>query len=517
MITNNKDNRNYTLSDIQKKSVDRLLSMRSAVLALSAGTGKTLTILHTVSEIMKGNNDKCLFFIPKSARAAFEKELTTKLGFSNKDYILIKAGKVIPYSEFSKYRYILIENTLINKYIEDLVTLANNNNCHLVIDEAHSLQNQGSVFSKAAWEVRCYCKRVYAMTATPLMNSIEGLFNLYHFVFPGVFVSWYRFRARYCITKENVIRMKGRNGKVMQRKVIEIIGYQNLKELTGTLDKLTIKGCVHYNVNFEFLECDLDAQSEKPYRFAASGLFDSLYHPEKAKARAIMKKAAGDQNPDEVKDFGSRLHDLQRICDFSDSSLYETNKDFVPNKLKTMLSTVKSIMDRNESTLIYFEYKDSLELAERVLLEHKDEIGFNNIYKLTGAENESDRSKIESNLGLKEIVLCSQAASQSRNLQRANNLICFHLPWSCGRLIQVLGRICRCDSTYSQQNIYFITVNKTIDEYKIELFKKRIGLIKVLLGMESVGTLENFGCDYIDIDYSDVKELKKNLLWKRNG
>ena len=143
-------------------------------------------------------------------------------------------------------------------------------------------------------------------------------------------------------------------------------------------------------------------------------------------------------------------------------------------------------------------------------------MGFNKIYRLTGAEKESDRAKIESNLGLKEIILCSQAASQSRNLQRANNIICFHLPWSCGRLIQVLGRICRCDSTYSQQNVYLISVSKTIDEYKIELFKKRIGLIRTLLGMESVGTLENCGCDYVDIDYSDIKELKKNLLWKRN-
>ena len=246
-------------------------------------------------------------------------------------------------------------------------------------------------------------------------------------------------------------------------------------------------------------------------------MFDVLYHPEKAKERAKVRKANGDNSGEEAKDFGSRLHDLQRICDFSDSSLQEINKDFIPNKLKTMLSAVKSIIDRNESTLIYFEYKDSLELAEKILIEHKDTLGFNNIYRLTGEEKEDLRAKIESNLGLRDIVLCSQAASQSRNLQRANNIICFHLPWSCGRLIQVLGRICRCDSTYSQQNIYFITVNKTIDEYKVELFKKRIGLIRVLLGMESIGTLENCdcNCDYVDIDYSDIKELKNSLLWKR--
>jgi hypothetical protein len=82
--------------------------------------------------------------------------------------------------------------------------------------------------------------------------------------------------------------------------------------------------------------------------------------------------------------------------------------------------------------------------------------------------------------------------------------------------VQVLGRICRQDTTYDTQNVYFLSVNGTIDEYKIELFKKRIGLIKSLLGTESIGTLENYECNYLDVDYSDTKELKRNLLWRKD-
>lgn len=509
---------NYTLSELQKSSVERMSSMKSAIFSLSPGCGKTLAILHLVKHyLLKDNTDKCIFMIPKSARAAFIKEMKDRIC---EPYYLIIAGKQFSYSEMIKYRYIFIEHTFVSKHVEDLVSLANTNICHLVIDEAHSLQNPSSVFSSAAWEVRCYCKRIYAMTATPLLNDIEGLFNVCHFVYPAAFVSWFRFRARYCITKENIIHMKSRTGNYIKRKVIEIIGYQNMKELNEVLDKLIIKGCVHYNVNFEFLSCDLDEQSERPYRLAASGLFDNLYHPDKIKEKSKQKASKKDDINDnslEEKDFGSRLHDLQRIVDSSDSSLLAENSvnNYVSNKMKLLVSTVKSIMDKNESVLVYFEYKDSLDLAENILNDNKDILGFNKIYRLTGAENEELRSKIESNLGLKEIVLCSQAASQSRNLQRANNIICFHLPWSCGRLIQVLGRICRYDSTYDHQNVYFVSVNHTIDEYKIELFKKRIGLIKNLLGMESVGTLESCDCDYVDVDYSDVKELKNHLLWKR--
>ena len=500
------EEKNYTLSDIQQKSVDRLKTTNSHVIALSPGTGKSLLILSFIQDILEGTEHKCIFMIPKSARAAFLKEMDTRI---KQPYILICAGKPYSYSEMEKHRFIFIENTLVSKYVEDLVSLANTHTCHLVIDEAHSLQNSDSVLSRAAWEVRCYCKRIYAMTATPLMNSIEGLYNLYHFVYPRIFTSWFKFRARYCVTKERVIKMKNRNGALIQRKLTEIIGYQNMQELNELLDKLTIKGCIHYNVNFEFLECQLDEQSEKPYRLASNGLFDVLYHPEKVKAKS--KKSKNESDDDNTKDFGARLHDLSRITDGCD--IGENDPSFISNKMKLLISAVKSVMDRNESTLIYFEYKDSLEMAERILNSMKGEIGFNKIYRLTGDEKEELRSKIESNLGLKEIVLCSQAASQSRNLQRANHLIIFDLCFSIGKLIQITGRICRTDTTYDQQFITTLTVKDTIDEYKVTLFKDHLSLISKLLGDDGTGVLTD--CEYLDIDRANMRELKNSLLWRR--
>lgn len=503
------ENTSYKLSSVQEKALERLRTVNSHVIALSPGTGKTLLILHHIKyNVLRDTNDKCLFFIPKSARASFEKEICNRL---HEDYLLICAGKNFSYQDLLSHKYIFIENTLVNKYIEELVRLVSTNTCHLVIDEAHSLQNPESVFSQAAWEVRCYCKQIFAMTATPLLNSIDGLFNLYKFVYPNIFTSWFRFRARYCITQDRIIRMKNKQGKLIERKVTDIIGYQNIQELNEILDKLTVKGCVHYNVNFEFIETTLDEQSEKPYKLAASGLFDILYHPEKAQKRLAGKKKEKEHNiADDAKDFGSRLHDLQRLCDGCDDMF---DKTFVSNKMKALCQKVFEIMQRNESTLIYFEYMDSLEMAERILLENQSMLGFNKIYRLTGAEKEEHRAKIEANLGLKEIILCSPAASQSRNLQRANNLCLFDTMFSIGRLIQCTGRICRCDSTYDQQNIYIVYAKNTIDEYKVTLLKDHLSLIQKLLGNEAMGAVED--CEYLDIDRSSLKELKNNLLWRR--
>ena len=63
--------------------------------------GLIILILSLIKEIFKGNTDKCLFFIPKSARAAFEKEMKTRI---LEPYLLIKAGKQVSYSEMNKHK-----------------------------------------------------------------------------------------------------------------------------------------------------------------------------------------------------------------------------------------------------------------------------------------------------------------------------------------------------------------------------------------------------------------------------
>ena len=88
------------------------------------------------------------------------------------------------------------------------------------------------------------------------------------------------------------------------------------------------------------------------------------------------------------------------------------------------------------------------------------------------------------------------------------------MPFSVGRLVQVTGRICRQDSTYDHQNIIILTIKETIDEYKATLFKDHLSLISKLLGDEGTGVLTD--CEYIDIDRSNMKELKNSLLWRRN-
>ena len=69
----------YTLFPQQEKVLDKLYTMRSAVIALMPGNGKTLVSLHLAKYLQEKEAVTTIFCIPKSARAAFEKELKNKL------------------------------------------------------------------------------------------------------------------------------------------------------------------------------------------------------------------------------------------------------------------------------------------------------------------------------------------------------------------------------------------------------------------------------------------------------
>lgn len=384
-------NGKYILSDAQEIALAKLRTMRSSVIALQTGLGKTILSLHFATELLeKDKGSKILFFIPKSARAAYEKELTTKLCVP---YLLVNTEhKDIKWVDLENNNIILCEHAYLSKVVDALVKLSNEFSCYMFVDEAHCLQTETSVISKALASVRVAVKGVYLLTASPLMNDIEGLFNLYHFAFPKVFTSWFAFRKRYCITRDKEIRMKGMLG-FKKRVIKEIIGYQNMEELNGYLDRLTIKGCLKYNVSYDFLKCPIDEERKPYYKKAAKGVID----------------ITDAQDKKDKKVFGARLHDLQRVVDgYSYGDLQEGNC----NKVRLLMSTIKSIMDREESTLVYLEYTEGVDFLQKILKDNAEALGIKKLHLLTGEQKEEVRSNIEKTLGAREVVLMTSAGKQ---------------------------------------------------------------------------------------------------------
>lgn len=72
----------------------------------------------------------------------------------------------------------------------------------IIIDEAQCIKNRSTRTAKASYEIRA--KSRFCMTGTPMMNSVEELFSLIHFLRIRPYNNWNKFRADF------VTGMKGR-------------------------------------------------------------------------------------------------------------------------------------------------------------------------------------------------------------------------------------------------------------------------------------------------------------------
>lgn len=471
-------NPDYPLTKDQNEGVDFLLSKYNALLAFQTGYGKTYMALTAAQTIMnKHSSVLTIITCPKSANSAFKKELKEKIGerFSihTADEEVISEGARYHIFNYSKLG-------MLEKFLED------NKNVKkvLILDEAHALQSDTSKTSILMKRMRKEFTAVFALTATPILNDIEGLYNVAEFVKPGIFGKKWQFRSRYLITKARDVFRGGRTITFE-----EVVGYKNLDHLKAMVDTFALVRRKFYNLNFEYKNIKMTKEEEESYEIAAMGIM-----------------GIDEEEDAEAKDWAPRLHDLQRVVD---GVHIERSEKELNSKEKILVETITDIIQRNEACLIYVEYEDTYNRLNSVIGNLKKEIGFKNLYMITGKVPYAERVKVEKNLGKRDIVILTKAGCQSLNLQSANNVVIYDIPFSVGWFIQVVGRVARMDSEYDVQNITLIEAKDTIDTYKRMLIQEHAVLIKTVFGAET-----NLPDKVSEVDRKFMQKLRNSLLWK---
>ena len=178
-------------------------------------------------------------------------------------------------------------------------------------------------------------------------------------------------------------------------------------------------------------------------------------------------------------------------------------------KERLLCNTIKNITDRGQGAIIYVEYYDTLDKLLEVLSKNKDKLNIKNIYEISGRVPLAQRHDVEQYHGPRDIILVSQAGSESINLQKVNNLLFYNIPFGVENLIQAIGRITRITTTYDEQNVYFIEVRDTIDTYKRILIQDHADTIRLLLGDSSTLPPPS-----PPLNKSAMNRIKHKYLWR---
>ena len=170
----------FTLADDQVEGVQFLLQRKNALLSYQTGLGKTITAL-VASKIILDNfpNARIIISCPVKALKAWKRDLFGKLGMSRNDVSIYATSEFI---DIRTAKYFIFTDTNLEKYLEVVQELYQSDyKLVFLIDEAHKLQDKKSKVYEVCKQVRNMSTLVYSISATPILNDLDGLYNIERF------------------------------------------------------------------------------------------------------------------------------------------------------------------------------------------------------------------------------------------------------------------------------------------------------------------------------------------------
>lgn len=423
------------------------------ILADEMGLGKTIQVIYYIKQMLKDNeNNKFLIVVPTSLAYNWDHEFDSfgsnikrKICVGNKD----KRTKML--------RNLNDTNVIITTYglLREDEELYNNLNFNtMVIDEAQNIKNNMAGITKVVKKINAETK--FALTGTPLENSILELWSIFDFIMPGYLASLTKFQSKYKIKdfdEDSEILIKGLskqiNPFILRRKKQDVV-----KELP---DKL---------INDIYIE--LKDEQKK------------LYVAELERVKEEMENIIETEGMNKARFLILQLlTKLRQIC-IDPSIVYDNYKDG-SNKLEQLESIVNEYIKNNHKILIFSSFKTALNIVKEKLNKAKIKT-----YMIDGSVPAKDRIEMVDNFnnndGVKVFLIMLKSGGTGLNLATADVVIHLDLWWNPQAENQATDRAHRIGQKNTVEVIHLITKG-TIEEKILELQnKKRILSDKLIDG-----------------------------------
>lgn len=502
----------YSLSDDQNEIVDFLLKNPFSFNCAQTGFGKTLTTITAAIHNAVNNKDNDYHYVlllPGSAVKAFSDTLGKHLGISFSLYtaertVIKKDARfhIFNYSTLgrglnSKKKEDMVKELKANRFFMNLVKLKNNHpNLWLIADEAHMLQDTTTIQYTIVQSIIKWFSGIWFLTATPILNDLEGFFNMVTLVRPDFSNgNIYAFRNKYMVFQDSYYFITVRGNKV-RKTTKELVGYKNLNVLAERFSQFSIIKSKKYDLKFHYRSTKISPDFKKFYRAAGDGLFSAT--------RTKSGKRKRKQNH-----AGARLHDLQMVVSNSHPDIIlNSDEDKVTDKEVLLVNTIKEVIDKKEAMLIYFTYRGTLDRIKYILTKLKDRLGITDIFEISGDVSTHRRRRVEDLISPKSVTLITSAGTESVNLQKANNLIFYEIPFALRHFVQACGRIARFNSNYNNFDVYVLEAEGTIDTYKKNRVMANISPIRGVLGDS-----DTLPTALLEFSLEEIQLMKNEYLW----
>ncbi|MCL2351122.1 MAG: DEAD/DEAH box helicase [Firmicutes bacterium] len=319
-----------------------------------------------------------------------------------------------------------------------------------VADEAQNIKNHLTQNSLAVKAVEAGVR--FALTGTPIENSLSELWSIFDFIMPGYLHSAGRFARLY---ETPIVKNGDQNQAQLLRKQIAPFLLRRVKS---------------------------DVLKELPEKTETT-LYAELYEEQKKIYLAHMLKARGELR--EILGGGfekgririlSLLLQLRQIC--CHPALFVDNYDGGSGKLDMAVETVQMALDSGHRILLFSQFTSMLSIIKKEL----DKLGLRYLY-LDGATPSKTRMDMASsfNRGENDLFLISlKAGGTGLNLTGADVVMHFDPWWNPAVMDQASDRAHRIGQKRAVQVFRFVAKD-TIEEKIIELHDKKRNLVDNVL------------------------------------
>lgn len=323
---------------------------------------------------------------------------------------------------------------------------------YLIADEAQYMKNSNTQNAKAIKQIRARTK--YALTGTPIENSLSELWSIFDFLMPGYLFSYKKFKENYempIIKNEDTERMN------KLRMLIEPFVLRRTKKqvLTELPDKTVT-----------VLNNEMEDEQQKVY----------LTYLAQAKSELNDMISANGFENSQIQIL-SALTRLRQIC--CHPSLFLDNYKGESSKLNQCIEIIKDAISSGHKILLFSTYTSMFEIIEKNL--RKEEIQY---FKLTGQTKVDRRIELvdefNKNENIKVFLISLKAGGTGLNLTGADMVIHYDPWWNLSAENQATDRAYRIGQKNNVQ-VYKLITKNSIEEKIFDLQEKKAKLIDNVL------------------------------------
>jgi len=421
------------------------------ILADDMGLGKTLQIISVLASERK-NNKPSIVVCPTSLLFNWENEI---FRFAPKLKTQVISGMPEKRRELLKTPDIDVFITTYDMLKRDVEHYEQFDFAFIIADEAQNIKNPGTQAAKSLKQLNGKVR--FALTGTPIENTLTELWSIFDFIMPGYLYSAHKFGIVY---ETPIVKFGDATVAAKLRQQIAPFVLRRVKE--SVLKELPEK-------TETILPAELSPEQKKIYQatlLETIGAFDDI----------IAQNAFADNRMRIL----AQLTRLRQIC--CHPALFLENYDGGSGKLNLAIETIQLALESGHRVLLFSQFTSMLGLIKEAL--DKFEIITPNgkkaeYFYLDGAVKSKDRMEMTErfNAGERELFLISlKAGGAGLNLTGADVVIHYDPWWNPSVMDQASDRAHRYGQKKSVQ-VFNLVAKDSIEEKIMHLQDKKRGLI----------------------------------------